>query len=179
MEGCNSGLNTVIAFFSSCWSVSSSFHTLFLKFSLCLFFFLLCVCFPPPLLFSMFSPSVLLCYHCYVGSCQPVSCLNLPVASGLRNSACRLVVTLAYTTIWRWWRQWVSCDREVAIRRYCSGVDGPWKRETFIVFFCFFVLVLSSFVPFVWFFLPSPVSPYLEVFHWIKRRSWLLVCRLY
>lgn len=155
-------------------------HSLSQIFTVSVFLLIVCL-FPPPhppLLFSMFSPLILLFYHCYVVSCQPVSWLNLPVASALRNSACRLVVTLAYTHH----TEMMKAVGKFVIVKLLSEVTVQvlmvleQVRNCHRVFFLFF---RSSFVSFVWFFLLSPVSPYLEVFPWIKRRSWLLVCRLY
>ncbi len=86
-----------------------------------------------------------------------------------RNSVCRLVFTLVYTHCRELINQWGSCDREVTIIQVT--VDGQWTSDILsllfilqVSIFCFLTPVLS--------FLPSFVSPFLEVFLWCKGEVW-------
>jgi hypothetical protein len=80
-----------------------------------------------------------------------------------RNSVCRLVFSLAFTTVGSWWSQWESCDREVTIIH--ATADGPWTGARLALLF-----ILLSCLIFFWF-----RGPFLSVLSFLLWNSLWLV----
>jgi WD40 repeat protein len=145
------------------WGASVSPFGLFFPLqsvSLC-FVFLFCVLFFLPLRFFLFYPlcclllATVMAESCYFWTCN-------------RNSVCRLVFTLVYTHCRELINQWGSCDREVTIIHVT--VDGHWTSD--ILSLLFIQVSIFYFLTLVLSFLPSFVSPFLEVFLWCKGEVW-------
>ncbi len=69
----------------------------------------------------------------------------------------------------------VVIDKLLAYTLLLMVCEQVWDCYCSYCMHLYFLYICPSFVPFVLFFLPNSVSPYLEIFLWLKRRSFNLV----